>query len=276
MMTTQTNLPLFYRQIEAFDSARHGQLRRPASADFRFAAGATVIPLVISELPLAMRHYPLVFLPGAPNEGPALAILVGVGNERNLFVGDDGAWRADAYIPAYVRRYPFHALRVDTQPDPLLAIDATYAAALQDETAGNTAGDTLVDAAGKASPFLEDTLAFVRDYLVLAERTEAMCRALMDAGVLEEGSISLQAADGAAHQINGFLSINEERLRTLSSEALVALHKADALGLAYAQMLSLANFAHLPLPAAAATATAATPATADQPAKAASSRRKAP
>ena len=269
-MATQTNLPLFYRQIEVFDSARHGQLRRPASADFYFAAGATVIPLVISELPLAMRHYPLVFLPGAEGDVPALAILVGVGNERNLFVGSDGAWRADTYIPAYVRRYPFHALRVDTQPDPLLAIDATYVAAGEGDTAGDTAGDTLVDAAGKASPFLEDTLAFSSEFLTLAERTEAMCRALMDAGVLEQGGIALQAADGTAHQINGFLSVSEERLRTLSSEALVALQKADALGLAYAQLLSLANFAHLPLPAAAATATAAAPA------KAASSRRKTP
>jgi hypothetical protein len=263
MMATQTNLPLFYRQIEVFDSARHGQLRRPASADFYFAAGATVIPLVISELPLAMRHYPLVFLPGAEGDVPALAVLVGVGNDCNLFVGADGSWRADTYIPAYVRRYPFHALRVDTQPDPLLAIDATYVAAGE--------GEALVDAAGKSSPFLEDTLVFSRDYLTLAERTEAMCRALQEAGVLEQGGITLQAADGNAHQINGFLSVSEERLRTLSSEALVALQKADALGLAYAQLLSLANFAHLPLPVAVATdATAA----ATLPAKASSKRSK--
>lgn len=236
-MTSQTNLPLFYRQIEAFDSARHGPLRRPVSADFRFAASTSVVPLVISELAPAMRHYALVFLPGAEGAAPTLAVVVGLGGERNLFVGANGAWRADTYIPAYARRYPFHALRVDTQADPLLAIDTTYAA---------EQGETLVNAQGKPSPYLDEMLAFSREYLAAAERTEAMCRALQEADVLEAGEISLQATGGAAHQINGFLRVSEERLRALSAEALVKLHQADALGLAYAQLLSMANFAHLP------------------------------
>jgi hypothetical protein len=239
MMTEQTNLPLFYRQIDAFDTARHGPLRRPASADFRFAAGATVIPLLISELPLAMRHYPLVFLPGGEGRAPTLAVLVSLGDERNLFVDAAGAWRAGAYIPAYVRRYPFHALRVDTQTDPLLAIDATYVAAPD--------GEPLVTADGKPSPFLDEMLTFAREYLVAAERTEPMCLALQEAGVLEEGDITLQAEGGEAHRINGFLSVSEERLRALPADALVKLHQADALGLAYAQLLSLANLVHLPL-----------------------------
>lgn len=240
-MTAQTNLPLFYRQIEAFDSARHGQLCRPASADFRFAAGATVIPLVISELPLAMRHYPLVFLPGQEGSAPALAALVGLGDERNLFVSAEGGWRAGAYIPAYVRRYPFHALRVETQADPLLGIDATYTAAKE--------GETLVGADGKPSTYLDEMLAFCREYLAAGERTEAMCQALQEAELLETGDITLQAAGGVAHQINGFLQVSETRLRALTPEALVMLHQADALGLAYAQLLSMSNFVHLPLPA---------------------------
>ena len=243
-MTTQTPLPLFYRQIEAFDTARHGQLCRPASADFRFAAGATVIPLLISELPLAMRHYPLVFLPGQEGGAPALAALVGLGEERNLFVSAEGGWRAGAYIPAYVRRYPFHALRVETQADPLLGIDATYTAANE--------GETLVGADGKPSPYLDEMLAFCREYFAAGERTEAMCRALQEAGVLEAGDITLQAAGAAAHQINGFLQVSEAHLRALTPEVLTKLHQADALGLAYAQLLSMANFAHLPLPAASA------------------------
>lgn len=240
-MTEPTNLPLFYRQIEAFDTTRHGALRRPASADFRFAAGATVIPLLISELPLALRHYPLVFLPGGEGQAPALAVLVGLGNERNLFVDAQGIWRAGTYIPAYVRRYPFHVLRVETQADPLLAIDATYVAA--------TDGAPLVTAEGKPSPFLDEMLSFAREYLAAAERTESMCRALQEAGVLEEDDISLQSSGGEAHRINGFLSVSEERLRALPADALVKLHQADALGLAYAQLLSLANLVHLPPPA---------------------------
>jgi hypothetical protein len=45
------------------------------------------------------------------------------------------------------------------------------------------------------------------------------------------------------------LVVSETRLQQLPPEALAALHRADALGLAYAQLLSMGNFVHLPLAA---------------------------
>lgn len=238
-MTTQTTLPQFYQQIEAFDAARHGQLRRPARTDFRFASKATVIPLQITELAAAMRHYPLVFLPSGDSQVPTLVVLVGLGNERNLFVDATGAWRAGAYTPAYVRRYPFHALRVEKQADPLLAIDPTYLA--------DANGEPLVTEEGITSAFLAEMLSFANSYFADAERTEAMSRALQAAGVLEEGDITLQARGGEPIRLNGFLTVNEAHLRSLAADDLVKLQQADALGLAYAQLLSLGNLVHLPL-----------------------------
>jgi hypothetical protein len=240
VMNTATSFPLFYRQIEAFNSELHGPLQRPASANYAFAAQAAVIPLVVSELPQALRHYPLVFLPASADAAPTLAVVVGLGNQHNLFVEADGNWKPSTYIPAYVRRYPFHALRIETQPEPLLAIDPGYIAAEE--------GETLVDAEGNPSSFLQESLALTRDYLVAAEQTDAICRALQEAGVLEYADISLENADGAQHRINGFLSVNEARMRSLTIDALVKLQQADAIGLAYAQLLSMVNFTHLPLP----------------------------
>ena len=239
-MTSPSPLPLFYRRIEAFDTARHGQLRRPASVDFSFAANTSVIPLLVTEVPYALRHYPLVFIPGEADTVPTLSAVVGLGDERNLFVDPTGAWLVGAHIPAYVRRYPFHAMRVESQADPLLAIDPDYAI--------DAAGEPLVDAAGEPSAYLAGMLDLAREYLVAADRTEAICRALRDAGVLEPGDITLQATAGQQHRIDGFLNVSEERLRALSAEAVTDLHRADAMGLAYAQVLSLANFRHLPLP----------------------------
>ena len=248
--TALSTMPLFYRQIEPFEVERHGTLRfLPSPPDYRFAAGATVIPLLISELAPAIRHYPLVFLPATGDSGesgPTLAAVVGLGNGRNLFIDTEGQWRSDTYIPAYVRRYPFHAMRVETQSDPILAIDASYP--------GAEKGDPLMDGEGKPSSFMESMLTLTREYLATAEVTDGMVRALYQAGVMEEGEITLHAVTGQSHRLNGFLQVNEGKLRALGLDALVALQQADALGLAYAQLLSMVNFAHLPLPGIAETA----------------------
>lgn len=238
-MSTQTPLPLFYSSIEAFDVSLHGNLCRPAPADYSFAAKAAIVPLLVAELPFAIRHYPVVFVTDPADLSPTLAAVVGLGDERNLFVDERGAWRAGTYVPAYVRRYPFHALRVEGQSEPLLAIDPAYKAAVD--------GAKLVNADGEPSQFLTEMLALTRDYMGAAERTLDICRALQAAGVLEDAEITLRSANGDQHTINGFLKVSEERLRALSNEDVLKLHQADAFGLAYAQLFSLANLTHLPL-----------------------------
>ncbi|RVA88736.1 SapC family protein, partial [Mesorhizobium sp. M7A.F.Ca.CA.004.01.1.1] len=96
-------MPLFYSRPEALNPARHGSLGLTARSDFGFARSAHAIPVVASEMPAAMRSYPIVFI----GPGKAPVIITGVRQNENLFVGAEGKWTAPHYIPAYVRRYPF-------------------------------------------------------------------------------------------------------------------------------------------------------------------------
>ena len=45
--------------------------------------------------------------------------ILGIQEGQNLFVMPDGRWDRRAYIPAYIRRYPFcvHTVRHDSPPD---------------------------------------------------------------------------------------------------------------------------------------------------------------
>jgi hypothetical protein len=47
--------------------------------------------------------------------------------------------------------------------------------------------------------------------------------------------------NGNPMQVNGLFGVEEARLKALPTESVVALHQADALGLAYAQLMSLSN-----------------------------------
>ena len=104
-------LPMFYKSPEALNPTRHGTLSLVIKPDFGFAASAHAIPIMASEMPSAMRSYPIVFV--GPQKAPV--VITGLRQDENLFVESDGSWSEPHYVPAYVRRYPF-VMAEDGQP----------------------------------------------------------------------------------------------------------------------------------------------------------------
>lgn len=230
------SLPQFYVQPVPFDAAVHGQLRfAETPPDFGFAAKADVIALQVSEVAQAVLHYPMVFLSGAGDASLTLAALVGLGDGVNRYVDGQGQWRAQAYIPAYVRRYPFLPMQIPGQTDPILAIDTTQSW-IQAQ-----AGEPLIDGNDQPTARMQRVMAFQREYQQQVNITQTMCAALHAAGVLEPRILTWQGQGAESRQLDGFWCVEEAKLKTLGPEALQALHQADALGLAYAQLLSMSN-----------------------------------
>lgn len=230
--------PLFFSDLVAFDTQQHRSLTLPAQRkDFAFAASAHMLPLTIAEASPAAQNYPVVFV----QEGEAIVLvaLTGLPNTGNRFVDAKGEWRAGSYIPAYVRGYPFIAVRPAKDAEPIIAFDPSAA----DFKAKD--GAALVGADGQPTEQFKGVLAFHAEYQALTERTQKIAQALKAEGVLEEGHINLQTPDGKANQIGGFLVVNEGKLRALSAEALKRLMDADAIGLAYLHLFSMNNLVQL-------------------------------
>jgi hypothetical protein len=231
--------PLFFNDLVALDTEQHHRLALPAERKhFGFAKGAHLLPLTVAEVGLALKHYPLVFV--AEGETFALVALTGLPGQGNRFIDAQGEWTPGVYIPAYVRGYPFIALRPSDKADPVLAFDPSAA---DFKIRG---GQTLLGADGQPTEQLKGIAAFQAEYRQLAERTAVMTQALNVAGVLEEGTLSLKPqAGGEAQQIGGFLVVSEQKLKALSADALKKLMDADALGLAYAQLFSMGNLGNV-------------------------------
>lgn len=234
-----TPRPLFFNDLVALDTEKHRSLTLPAERKhFNFARGAHMLPLTVAELGFALKHYPLVLV--AEGTSVALVALTGLPGQGNRFIDTHGEWRPGVYIPAYVRGYPFIALRPAENADPVLGFDP---AAEDFKVKG---GRALMGADGQPSEQLKGIAAFQAEYRQLADRTQAMTLALKDAGVLEEGGLQWQPPNGGeAQKIGGFFVISEQKLRALSPEALKKLMEADALGLAYAQLFSMGNLGSL-------------------------------
>jgi hypothetical protein len=251
--------PLFFNDIAALDKVAHRSLSLPAQRhNFAFAAQANLLPLTFAEVSQALHSYPVVLVA----EGTTVA-LVGMTDLKpggNRFVDANGQWRVGAYIPAYVRGYPFISVQVSEQAEPVLALDPQAA----DFKAPG--GQPLLLADGAPSEQLKGIMAFQGEYRQLAQRTHTMVQALKDAGVLEEGSLQLQATAGGERQkIGGFMVVSEAKLKALSADALKKLMDADALGLAYAQMFSMGSLGNLFAQPASAPQTTAQDAKAVQP-----------
>ncbi|MGB5324354.1 MAG: SapC family protein, partial [Pseudomonadales bacterium] len=94
-----------YEKPELLTRESHGSLGfTPAKKPFEFVKGVRAVPLTMIEIGSAQRHYPIIF---SALENPIPLAVVGLVEQANLFVDDEGRWDAMCYVPTYLRCYPF-------------------------------------------------------------------------------------------------------------------------------------------------------------------------
>lgn len=235
MSNVTPSLPLFYTRVVGVNPAQHGELRLDRSTGFGFAARAASIPLGLGELAVAARHYPVVFAAGP---APAPVALVGLNEFGNLFVGDDGAWRVDAYVPAYVRAYPFIFVE-----DP--AKNTTYVGMEEGAAClGTAAGQRLFDD-GSPTAVLSEAVQFCSAYRDNLGAAAAFARAVDAAGLLQEEEATVNFSGGGASKVRGFKVIRPDRLDKVADEVFLNWRRRGWLGPIYSHLHSAGNWARL-------------------------------
>ena len=105
-------IPPGYKGLVALDKEIHKGKGVVTNRRAAFAAGLTGVYILAAEFVQASRHYPIVFAQDqASGEFMPIAV-TGLNQDENLFVGTDGEWLKDMYVPAYVRRWPFFGVRI--------------------------------------------------------------------------------------------------------------------------------------------------------------------
>lgn len=199
-------------------SDEHAALAVRRGAGFQFAADATALPLVLSEFAFAGRAYPIVFA----NDDSAMPLAV-VGTEagQNLFVEADGGWRSGAYIPGYVRRYPFIGMTSEAGGAAMLGIDL---ASDHFAAKGDTEAEGLFDSAGGPTSAGRAAMALCDAYAVDHTRTVAFAQALKANRLLEERSAQVNYADAGKAVVQGFQVVSEVAFRALPGPVVVEFH----------------------------------------------------
>lgn len=226
---------IFYDKVVSLNSETHKDLRIKPQSGYGYAAKTNSVPLVALEFADAGRDYPIAFVKSSDRAFLPVALL-GLREDENLFVGDDGRWDA-RYIPAFVRRYPFVPADVG-QGEVVICIDEAAQCLSRHE------GD-LIFQGGKPGPHLDNMLNLMRDYQAQAQRTQEFCKRLEENGLLVESNAQAQLPDGSSFRLNGLFAVDEKRLQGLDKDKAYALFSTGELGLVYAHLLSLGNLQRL-------------------------------
>lgn len=231
---------LIYENPVPLDRQIHRDLRvQTAPGDMRFAAHTNSVPVTAVEFGRAATSLPIVFA-GADAGTAVPAVLLGLRENENLLVGSDGRWEATAYIPAFLRRYPFVlADKGDGTEDFTVCLDEAYPGL------GTGQGEPLFTETGEDAPLLANALGFLGEYQREVKRTQEFTGRLRELALLEEKVVRVQPAGMAEFSLHGFHVVNEQRLRELKPRTLQALMKDGDLGLIYAHLVSLSNVERL-------------------------------
>ena len=231
-------LPLMYKTLVPLTADRHAGLYLSEDRNLEFASVANAIPLTADEFAAALRTYPIVLAGG---EVPTPIALVGKKAGQNDYVGADGAWATNAYVPAYVRRYPFAFVQESTSSDRnILCADLS---SIQFETSG--AEDRALFAEdGSAAPALQRVLDFCKRYDLAQQRTRVAMEEAARLDLIDESTVTISRG-GKSVKVDGFRMISEEKLRKLSDGDLASLARRGVLQIFTAHHLSLSNFSGL-------------------------------
>jgi SapC len=226
---------LLYKTAVPVSRARHGDCCVEAGADYGFSSEVNSVPLTAVEFSHAAPEYPIVF--AGPKGEMTPAAILGVRDNENLFLTEDLAW-GGAYIPAFVRRYPFVFTRSDDRF--LLCIDEQF-------TGFNRAGrgEPLFAPDGETSAYTNGVLKFMQEFQVQFERTRAFCARLAELDLLDPMQAQITEGSGERLSLGGFMAVNRNRLSALPGDVLSELIKAGHLELIFLHLQSMRNFVGL-------------------------------
>ncbi|QJB69411.1 SapC family protein [Parasphingorhabdus halotolerans] len=228
----QQALPMFYKDLVPLNSNDHKKWKVKGFDNAAFMQSQHAIPITIDEFASAGRNYPIVFSTG---ENTVPLILMGLNEGVNTFMDDDGKFNQPAYVPAYVRRYPFLLAKLRPDADELsLCFDPTTEALGEYKE-----GDPLFDK-DQPTDTTKGILEFCEQFEQAGQRTGQFMEELNKMDLLMEGEVSIQQTGVEKPYVyRGFKMVNEEKLRDLRGDELRKINQNGILPLIYSHLFSL-------------------------------------
>lgn len=224
-----SNMPLFYTQPLPLDAKAHANLSLNENFGFSYTDGANAVPVNLIEMPQICHYYPIAFSP----DGNATPVaIMGLRDNENLFLQNDGAWEKNCYIPAYIRRYPFIFSEVPNSDQLTLCID------INDKIVSEGGSQKFFDDEGKPTQLAEGALNFCKSYHAAAQETQNFSKALAESDLLVSRETQIRVGEDKRINFSGFQIIDEEKLSALDDSTFLEWRQKGWLPYIYAHLMS--------------------------------------
>jgi hypothetical protein len=229
-----------HKKAVALDRVKHRDLKLDLRArDLSTVSQLNAFFVAGTEFTDACKEFPVVWVnAGADAEGkPQVAPIAvfGLKQGQNLCIDDTG-WRV-RYVPAVLRLYPFALARVAAS-EMVVCIDESW-------VGFGSQGQALFDADGQPSEFTKNVQKQLENFETEVERTRMAGAVLVEKGLLRDMRFDATLPDGSKLTVDGFLTVDEDKLAKLGDADLVALSRNGLMGLIHAHQISLGNMARL-------------------------------
>lgn len=228
-------------QPTALDSAQHRSLKlRVPVTDWRVAAKLNAMFVAAAEFGDVCREFPIVFVKAGKEADGSEAIapiaVFGLSQNENLYLAGE-RWRA-MYMPAVLRAYPFCIARIDDQRFAI-CVDTAFAGANQPD------GQPLFNEDGSQAPLLKEMQAHLETLETEIQRTRLVGKRLLELDVLRDMRFDATLPDGRQHTVDGFLTVDDQKITNLPEKVVAELHRSGVLGLVHMHWVSLGNMRRL-------------------------------
>jgi hypothetical protein len=233
--------PNLHKNAIALDREKHRKLKLDVTAsDLSSVDKLNAFFVAAIEFVDACRDSPVVWVRAGQDDKGKLQVapvaVFGVKADQNLAI-HEGRWRV-RYVPAMLRFYPFAMARLN-ENQLAVCIDASWPGLQEDK------GEPLFDDKGEATPLLQNVQKQLEDLEVEIERTRLLGELLVEKGLLREMRFDATLPNGEQLVVDGFLTVDEDKLAKLSDAEVVDLHRKGVLGLIHAHQVSLGNMRRL-------------------------------
>lgn len=227
---------VFYTKPVGLNTSEHKDLKIvPRPDDFSFATKTNSVILAGVEFTEAAKEFPIVFIEAGGNIVPVA--LLGLRNEQNLFVNEEGSWNG-RFIPAFIRRYPFVLSETAEPGQRMVCIDEGFSGFSNDK------GEPLF-ADGETTPILQQSIDFLEEYQKQYMRTELFVQRLRDNDLLMSLNAEIDMTDGQQLSLTGLLIVDEKKLLALDDDKALGLFKSGELAWLYCHLMSMGNLSVL-------------------------------
>ncbi len=220
----------FYQQPELLTIEEFGNHGLNLSEhSYAFSRAVRAVPITSLEIPTVQRHYPIIF---TDVENPSLLAVVGVLDDENLFVDENGQWEAGTYIPAYLRCYPF-ALVTHSEGQYAVAIDLAAPNIAENAEQPFFEGKEL-------APVIQARVDHCARFDAHLKLTAEFCRRLADLKLLTGQELEVETTEtGEKKVVAKYIAVDLPKVRDLDADILRELHLDGTLASIYAHRFSL-------------------------------------